>query len=106
MKHVFAGAIVTMALMVQASAQSCDTLGGGVNCNTGRSEAGNSKLFEKKAAPRTPGRTIGQDPETYKIIENDTSVDPYGRPKATLGGTTFYGDGRKCTRIGLTVTCK
>lgn len=96
-------AVFAAMLGAQALAQTCDTLGGGVNC--GRGTAGNPAQSDSKA-PRVPQRTIGPNEDDLKIIGTDTAVDPLGRPKATLGGTTFHSDGRQCTRIGLTVTCK
>jgi hypothetical protein len=98
-------AILIMLFGAQVQAQTCDTLGGGVNCDAGRAPAVNSTPPDSKT-PRAPGGTIGPNPDDLKVIGTDTSVDPLGRPKATLGGTTFYSDGRQCTRIGLTVTCK
>ena len=94
-----------LSLGAQALAHSCDTLGGGVNCNAGRGKSNNSAQFDRKS-PRVPERTIGPNEDDLKVIDTDTATDPTGRPKATFGGATFHSDGRQCTRIGLTVTCK
>ncbi len=104
MMRMSLAAIAVAVLGTQALAQTCDTLGGGLNCKAGRS--GDATLYENKTPPRTPDRTIGPDKDQLKIIGSDTSVDPNGQPKATLGGTTIYSDGRQCTRVGLTMTCK
>ena len=97
-----AGAVILICgFDATAIADSCDTLTGGVNCNTARRTQSAAPSRGESQAGQGGGWWLTQS-RPFQGLGSDLSS---AEPPATFGAITFGGDGRRCSGLFRTGSC-